>query len=67
MARHYSKELAANAKFANARIDALQASVAVIVADVTRAPEAKVLDAFQNMDRQIAAQWEAISEAIENG
>lgn len=73
MARHYSKKLAKDARFANARLDALQASLAVTIAYLSHGAggiadkEARALDAFQNMDRQIAAKWDAISEVIENG
>jgi hypothetical protein len=49
-----------NADFANARIDALQAALAALLARDTPDLERRYLEAFQGLDRQLAEKWSDI-------
>jgi uncharacterized membrane protein ArfC len=57
---HYPGELRHNADFANARIDALQAALAALLARDTPDLERRYLEAFQGLDRQLAEKWSDI-------
>lgn len=54
---HYPAELRNDADFANARIDALQAALAAVLARGNPDLERRYLEAFQGLDRELAEKW----------
>ena len=65
--KHVPQELRQSAEFAHARIDAMQASLAVALNGLSGMGnrEDSFLSAFQDMDRQLVAKWDDIGPAIQ--
>ena len=62
---HVPQELRESAEFANARIDALQAALAVAFSDgVGGGKEEFFFRGMQDLDRQLVEKWDAIAPAI---
>lgn len=64
-AKHIPNHLRESAEFANARIDALQAALAVKFSDGKGGPpEDFFMKAFQDLDRELVEKWDNIGPAI---
>jgi len=67
---HVPQHLRESAEFAHARIDALQAALAVAMSvgksnmPDGRSAEDYALDALQNQDRELVSKWDDIGPAI---
>ena len=65
MATHVPQHLRESAEFANARIDALQAALAVKFSDGKGGSvEDFFMKGFQDLDRELVSKWDAIGPAI---
>jgi hypothetical protein len=61
---HIPQQLRESAEFAHARIEALQASIAAALGKNNPVLEDRLLEALQDMDRQLVAKWDDIGPAI---
>ena len=64
MPNHVRQELRESAEFADARLDALQASLSVAFGKGNRAVEELFFRAMREVDKELVSKWPAIQQAI---